>query len=548
MKKTSIIIAGILLISVMSMAGTEQPLDQEQILHVFSSLKSQIRLSWIPSGTIVGTHIHIDDESNEIVTTIEKVKYDGDKFRWAIDVESHVNLEQKPIRNEDARMNAKRIFSWNGHEYTLYFKSGNSAIVYEDTSDIPVTVNGPLKAGVAAWGHGIFNLVELAKNLISAKRDANGKIVMKFKKASEYSLELKLDPAKDYAVESKILEWTGKTRISTACSDYVKYGKYWVPSTIAIDRTQYISEANPKQSGDLWQITSVDITPPAEDQFRADYNDNTRVKYKTMGKVMSYLHKKGRNAEYMLEHRKYNASLSNKKDRNCATAAMLYILSMFDKDINTANFEGLVTGTEKSTSLFKMDEFLKSRQLNCMAVKSDLKKLAALENCRVILHLPKPKHYVILDHIDKKYAWLIDLDSDKFYYRMPINRFKEQWKDRTALIVSDKPITAPAGSIEIPQDKLHQIKGATGGFGTYSCTDPIQGYDFQLCSQLGGFCEGTYIIWNVVKGCKLDTEGGYCGGEKLIGSISATCSNNESGECNSYGAWESHYIHGCGYE
>ena len=545
MKNISLIITGILLVSAVSFAGTEESLSQEQILNVFSSLKTQTRLSWIPSGAIEATHIHIDTETNEVVTTTEKIKYDGNKFRWVIDVESHEDIGGKPKLSADVRLNAKRVFLWDGNEYSLYFKSGENSIVYDDTANIPVNVNGPLKAGVVPWGHGIFKVDEMAKNLISAIRDADGKIVMQLKKDSEYTMQLKLDPTKNYAVLSHILEWTGKSRNTNTYSDFVKYGDYWIPSTIVIDRADYISETNPTQSGDLWQITSVNVSPPTEDLFKAAYDDNTRVKYRTMDRVMSYRHKTGRNAEYMLQHRKYNASLTDRDDRNCATAALLYVLSMFDKEINTTDFDGLVTGTDKSTTLFQIDEFIKSKELNSIAVKSDLEKLSALKDCQIILHLPKAKHYVILDHIDGKYAWIIDLDSDKFYYRMPIDQFKELWTDQTAMVISNKPITAPAGSTDLPEDKLHQMKGATGGFGTYSCSKLIQEEDDKPCSQFMGFCGGTYVIWYDVYECQLDAAGGYCSGENVLSRASNACIDDIGGGCTVAGAWKSYYMHGC---
>ena len=45
------------------------------------------------------------------------------------------------------QQNRDRIYVWDGSKYTIYFKSGNQVIVYEDASRLPVTVNGPLTAG-----------------------------------------------------------------------------------------------------------------------------------------------------------------------------------------------------------------------------------------------------------------------------------------------------------------------------------------------------------------------------------------------------------------
>ena len=77
------------------------------------------------------------------------VKYDGDRFYWEINVDSHTKQTEarangkSPQDNLDLNWNRRRVFAWDGERYTMYFGSGNHAIVHESPSDIPVAVNGP---------------------------------------------------------------------------------------------------------------------------------------------------------------------------------------------------------------------------------------------------------------------------------------------------------------------------------------------------------------------------------------------------------------------
>ena len=531
-------------ITISCTANAGETLEQDEILNIFNSLRNQIRKSWIPSGTLEGTHINVNLKTEEITTSLEKVGFDGEKFFWTIDIEAFENLEGKPVSNADSRMNTRRIFLWNGREYTLYFKSANNAIVSENAYDMPVNVKGPLKAGIVPWGSGIYDLDELANNLISATRNSDGNVVMTFKDQSLYSMELVLDPAKDYAVISRELDFSGKSVILTTCSDYVRYDKYWIPAKIKCERTLYIDK-NTKRYCDFWQITSVDLIIPADNQFTPNYIDNTHIDYRINERTMPYTYKEGRNTEYMLAHRKYNASLADSNDRNCATAAMLYTLAMFGKDINNIDFYGLVRESDKSTSLFEMDEFLKKKGLNTLAVRCDLENLPYLQNSMIILHLPKAQHYVIFDLVEDGYIWLVDLDSDKFYYRIPVSEFIKQWQNQTALIVSDRMIDPPSNSSLISSDELLKIRGSSEGFGTYSCTDLIQEYTTQTCSDFTDICGGKYKTWYNRYTCHSDSNGGYCGGDKLVGSISSDCINDGTGSCTVTGDWISYYMHAC---
>ena len=106
-----------------------------------------------------------------------------------------------------------------------------------------------------------------------------------------------------------------------------------------------------------------------------------------------------------------------------------------------------------------------------------------------------------------------------------------------------------AGSSRIDEDRQRTILGSDGaGFGTYSCTDLIQEYNVQFCSEMVlGTCGGTYEMWYTRYGCELDEAGGYCTGTGIVGSVYSYCIEDplNPGECTTTGDYYSRYIRAC---
>jgi len=170
-----------------------------------------------------------------------------------------------------------------------------------------------------------------------------------------------------------------------------------------------------------------------------------------------------------------------------------------------------------------------------------------LKNCQAILHLPTAKHYVVLEYIDDEYIWLIDLDSNKFYYRTKLDGFDLDWSAGTALLISNEPVDLAGTFTELNDEELHKIIGSDG-FGTYSCTDLIQQYNVIFCSEpIFGLCGGRYTIFYNRYGCELDEDGGSCAGDDLVGNISNMCIEDphNPGACVGSGDWYSQYIRAC---
>jgi hypothetical protein len=194
-----------------------------------------------------------------------------------------------------------------------------------------------------------------------------------------------------------------------------------------------------------------------------------------------------------------------------------------------------------------MKQFVSGLDLHCLAVKADLGMLKNLTNCYAILHLPGENHFVVLDHIDDQSVWLIDLDRDKFYFPIRTDMFGLDWPEGTALLISKESIILPGDIKEISDNNLRQIVGADG-FGTYSCSELIQEYDIEFCSDVYmGLCSGRYRMYYKRYGCELNEIGGSCGGTGIVGSVYAHFEEDAMypGECTTDSEWYSQYIRAC---
>ena len=56
--------------------------------------------------------------------------------------------------------NQRRIFAWDGQEYTTYSVSGGHADV-DAAGKLQRAVTGPLTAGLIPWGYGRFSIANL---------------------------------------------------------------------------------------------------------------------------------------------------------------------------------------------------------------------------------------------------------------------------------------------------------------------------------------------------------------------------------------------------
>ena len=163
-------------------------------------------------------------------------------------------------------------------------------------------------------------------------------------------------------------------------------------------------------------------------------------------------------------------------------------------------------------------KYAENQGFYCRAVTTNIETLKDLSGCKAILHIPGSNHFVLLDHIDQKYVWIIDLTKDKFYYRVDINFFDMDWMEGTALLISNQPISLQTETVEIPDNQLMGYIGGTG----YSCTYLIQDIKIIHCIFNGQTCMGNYQLIFPRYGCEL-SESGSCTEEFMIEKVVWPC-------------------------
>ena len=470
-----------LLFIVQGFAFADRQLDDIEINQILQLLTTtEVKETWIPMGIIEAKHQEYNPSEGYLINSSVIVKYDGDKFYWEINMDSYDELAGS--RGNDSGLNlstsAKRVFAWDGSRYTMYFKSGNKAVVTEKVGSMPVAVNGPLTAGIVPWGYGIYTL----EGLLSAKpsaieKDVDGNKQVHLTLSREISgllLEIVfvLDSTKDYAVLSWSMDNGGYTSIVKTYADHQQISGKWIPTTIAIERYDNRKQLPELLSYDTWTFTSVDVSSPQSDSFNIAYETDALIEYDSSvtSVPLLYHHSSKVDTESLLHDKLAIAATYNPQTQNCATTAMKYVLSQLDRDIDDQQLALLIEGSDKHTSLYTLRQFARQLGLYSTAVKTDIQTLKDLEGAQAILHIPTSNHYVVLGAIDDKHIGLIDLNSNKFYYRTKLDDFDSNWKDGTALLISKSPLLLAGNLTEINDENLQSIIGSNeSGIGNYSC-------------------------------------------------------------------------------
>jgi Peptidase C39 family len=546
MMKYSILMI-VILISAGNIAFASRVLDTTETLEIVQTLTDNPLSTWIPYGTIEAKHIEYSQSTEAIVESTEKVKFDGDKFYWEINI-SPFDGDGSNLTEEfasDLKNNTRRVFVWDGSEYTMYFDSSKNAMIFEDPSGMPINVNGPLTAGIVPWGFGVFTYDSLSTADLSAQENYQQQIILKVNKEDSPEMEFLLDPSKNYAVIAYSLISDGLPFIKKTYSDFQSVNGKWIPSTIVIERYDQSNSAFELLSRDEWEITAVSTDFPQQNGFDISYKNNTFVEFRSPAtdSPLSYHFSDTIDARSVLTKRLQTALTSDDPAQNCATVAMTYVLSKLQKESSGQQLAQLVN-TQRSTNLYDMRQLARNLQCNAATVNTDLQTLKNLQNVQVILYLPGSSHYVILDHIDSEYVWLVDLSNDKFYYSIVLDDFKYLWSSKVALLISNDPLGLGEGTIEISDDNLRNI---TGRGKKYSCTLLIQKEADDNCIKMGNVCSGRYRYWYERYGCIENENGGVCVGQDLPGMTYATCVNDDQypEDCTTTGDWYERPIRAC---
>jgi hypothetical protein len=559
--KNKIIVALFILISTMtSSLFADRVLERSEIVNIIEHLTNNPQQRWITQGTIEATLQSFNSITNHTTESNEIIRYDGNKFYWEINIISD-KLDKRQNNSEspdekDTYLNTKRIFTWDGQWYNMYFVPAKHAISTQNLTDISPTITGCLTAGIIPWGNGIYSYNNLLSSELEAKEIESNEqklIHLTIKNLNGIELLLVLDPTKDYAAMSSSIKDSGNSCIQQEYSNHILTNGRWIPSTILIERYTDCLKSKRLISYDYWTFNRISTDKPAETTFNAAYENNTLIEYRPSSNNGSLFcqYSSRIDTKSLLDKKLTALKNSGEYRQNCATSALKYAIESFSKYITDSDFAVLVNKSDGGTSLLTMQQYSKSVGLQSLAARIDVQLLNNTADCKAILYLPWNNHYVVFSHIENNNVWVIDMTNNKFCYSIPIEKFssKEAKANCVVLFISNKAISINGTFAEISNDELAGIIGsAISAIGEYSCTDLIQSYNVQFCTEpIGIICMGEYRVWFNRYGCKEDVNGGECTGTSLLGNVFSPCVEDPyyPGNCDITGIWYGQNIHAC---
>lgn len=585
MKSVSFLLVIVASLCLSAVAWGQQTLSNSEIQKIVQQVTSQPRKTWISAGAIAATHQEygaakvtdaatIQSEINKAVqqyqsssSKVEKTpelqkmkldatpfnvryklanewsmsshvtaKYDNGRFYWDISVDSRQD-SVKPdaalagnymTKQFTMKWNQRRIFAWDGQEYTTYSVSGGHANV-DAAGKLQRAVTGPLTAGLIPWGYGRFSKANLDAAKVSAKSSANGMIDMTISHSDGASTSLTLDAAKNYAVTKATLTNGGATA-TYACSNYRQVAGNWVPYNIQIER-QTPSFNNRLPTSEQWTFTSVATATPAPGSFNVPVTAKALVEYSAPLAASSaiYVQSDMVDTRGLLAQRLAFAAAEG-AGKNCATAVLQQAALELGKSIPDSALARLV-GKDGRTSMYDMMRLAQSQGLFCRAVQTDLATLKNLTGAKAILHIPGNGHFVLLNEVTDQDVWLTDLSSKKFYYRQSIDFFPVDWSEGTALLLSTRPISSQSGTLS--DATLASLAGGAG----YACNTLIQEYATGGCDgSLYTGCDGAVIVYWERWDCG-SAPSGSCSTQDMESYMESPCIDDEVYDCTITGEW-----------
>jgi hypothetical protein len=519
-------------------AVADQPMETTDILLLLEKLCRQPADGWINHGRIEAIH-HSTDRTDRSTETLETVTTDGNRFIWHIRMNAGDDAESSPNQSEFIEWNRDRTFIWDSQSYTLCFKSGTSAIVYENPS-MPVNVSGPLTAGYIPWGKGVFTVENLSAALPSATTNGSH-VQLMLRPSGGPPMQFVLDSDRDHAVLSYTLFKPDGSKTTQIYGNYIQQQDKWLPMNIQIDRY----DRHGLLVSDAWEIVSVNEFLPPLECFTAAFQEKAFVEVHSpvLNKPVFYRHSTKRNIKPLLEDRFITALKKEQQQQNCGTVAAGKILSAFGICVTDSELETLVRAESGDISLYQLRQFIQKKGLFCLPLKTSISGLERFKGAQVILHFPHKKHFVLLDRIENNTLWIIDLDRQTFYHCMDTDQFKQEWGG-IALVVSEMPLLIDTMEVPVPDPVLKNITGSAD----YSCSDLIQDYDVAFCPEMVmGTCGGRYGVWYQRYACKKDSSGGYCSGTGVIGSVYSSCTEDmyDPTQCFPTGNYIGRYMRAC---
>lgn len=561
MKRKSIFMSLVFFVVCTALCIADRQMDRSEILRIFEQLTNEPRNTWIPAGTIEGSHEEYRaakvTDANQIrakiskkvaeyqasankpeqteslqklqfdaipfntryemlneytMSSTESVIYDGQRFKWEINIKSRADsvkldkgLEGNYMTDQfNTELNGRRVFAWDGENYTIYSPLAEHAYV-DSAGEIPHAVNGPLTAGLIPWGYGYYsyeNLSGLKSTAFERITDGRTNILLTFINEDGSQFSFVLDPSMKYAVTSCSITGRGNISVSRYYSDFESVSDRWVPTSIVLEKNE--ADSDRLLARDIWSL-KVDANVPKENSFRIEYAEDTLIEYASpiTNQSLLYRHSSMADTDILLGEKLSFDAKDGNQSQNCATASMKYALGQMGIYVSDSKLAAMAETPDNSTSLYAMKCFAQNLGLDCRAVRTDIDTIRNIGDSQVILYFPGKKHFVALESIDGEYARIVDLSNRRFYYRIDINFFDMDWVGGIALIISNSAIEGNLQDLDA--DELVKIVGASG----YSCTKIMQPYQIINCQQVGYECLGYYTIYYERMGCEA-AESGSC--------------------------------------
>lgn len=437
-------------------------------------------------------NVRYDHQNESTTVTTEYIKVDGARFYHESCIDSHqdtitpthLQAENHLVNQLNVETNKRKIYSYDGKRNAKYIKSANFALL-EDSLGVPKLPKA-LRAGLIHWGEGIFvpETIQSSDPSASIQRIDGRQLVHLEFHHELASVAVTLDPAKSMAALDYTLTRDNGKRVSHfSLSDYVQLNGQWIPTSILVEQYTPENDLYRLLNFEHWQLEILEPASLQAKDFAPRFKDDTLIDYLSpiCRKPLRYKYRNAVDTDELLEQRL--SALTDKRPQNCASVAIEYIARKLKKPLSVAPSTFIdYAGT---TTLYDMQQYLGSQGLFAKAIKTTIDRLPSSKDCFALVYLPHISHYLLIESIDERNVWVIDLTSSNFYMSYPRDAFQREWSDGIALIVSNQRIKTSEKTLSD-----FDLRTTSGG-GGFQCTYLVQDHGRTYCAMTpDGTCIG----------------------------------------------------------
>ncbi len=594
--RSLIVLSVVIVLSLSILSLSQETIGRSEVLDIVDQLIQQQRTSWIRTGTMEVRHTeyrapiitdavaleariqqaladfdgnpgkivkteHLQAQKREAIpfntryeyanetstTTRERVKVDQGRHCQDISIESRTESVTKPASlaynqmtdDIDLYGNQRRMFAWDGQNYSLYNLPINVAIV-DASNRFSQAGIAALKAGLIPWGQGMFSKDKLAAAQITGQTNQNSKIVLSFIWDTGVEFTATLDAKRSFSLTSHSLVRSDGSISTTGLSNHHQVEGSWIPHKIMTER--FDAQAQRRLGYDRWEIIAISMEPPLPSDFAPEYDEEAFVSYYSplSDRPLRYHHNSRADTHDLLSRRLNALASANNGVQNCATLSIAYAAEKLGTPFLDPQLNGMVDASGY-TSLLQMKSTARSMGLNAELVRTDAPGLARYAGSQIILHIPDKNHFIILGHVGSEDVWCIDISKNRFYYPTNIDLFSANWSEGTALILSNSPIVVSKPDQVLTDAQANAITGGSG----YTCTQVAQEASIQYCLQDGECtaCYGWFRWFFRVMQCESAPTGWCDDSNSYIRTWSTACTNDLC-DCVAV-TWYYSYMSGC---